>query len=72
MRWRGLRRDDTHIGKLMHDFSCTNPDDMNYANLHGTPVFEKAEARHHNTTLLNKMIVTNKFNSLLSSVRSIH
>lgn len=43
MHWRGLRRDDTPIGKLMYDFSCTNPDDMNYANLHGTPVFEKAE-----------------------------
>lgn len=72
MHWHGLRRDDTPIGKLMYDFSCTDPDDMNYDNLHGTPVFEKAEALLHNATLLNKMIVTNKFNSLLSSVRSIH
>lgn len=23
-------KDDTDLGKLMHDFSCSNPDDMNY------------------------------------------
>jgi len=26
----GKYRDDNEIGRLMHDFSCTNPDDMNY------------------------------------------
>lgn len=26
----GAYRDDTPIGKLMHDFSCTNPSDMHY------------------------------------------
>ena len=26
----GAYRDDSPIGKLMHDFSCTNPADMNY------------------------------------------
>ncbi len=26
----GKYRDDDEIGKLMHDFSCTDPDDMNY------------------------------------------
>ena len=26
----GKYRGDDEIGKLMHDFSCTNPDDMNY------------------------------------------
>lgn len=26
----GKYRGDDKIGKLMHDFSCTNPDDMNY------------------------------------------
>lgn len=26
----GAHRDDTPLGKLMHDFSCTNPADMNY------------------------------------------
>ena len=26
----GSYRDDTPIGKLMHDFSCTQPADMNY------------------------------------------
>lgn len=26
----GQYRGDDEIGKLMHDFSCTNPDDMNY------------------------------------------
>ena len=24
-------KDDTALGKLMHDFTCTNPDDMNYS-----------------------------------------
>lgn len=26
----GAYRDETPIGKLMYDFSCTNPEDMNY------------------------------------------
>lgn len=26
----GEYRDDTPLGRLMHDFSCTDPDDMNY------------------------------------------
>ena len=26
----GKYRGNDEIGKLMHDFSCTNPDDMNY------------------------------------------
>ena len=26
----GAYRDDTPLGKLMHDFSCTQPSDMNY------------------------------------------
>ena len=26
----GKYRGDDEIGRLMHDFSCTNPDDMNY------------------------------------------
>ena len=26
----GQYRDDTEIGRLMHDFSCWDPDDMNY------------------------------------------
>lgn len=26
----GKYRGDNEVGKLMHDFSCTNPDDMNY------------------------------------------
>lgn len=26
----GAYRDDTPLGKLMHDFSCSNPGDMNY------------------------------------------
>ena len=29
----GTYRGDDEIGKLMHDFSCTNPDDMNYETL---------------------------------------
>lgn len=27
----GSWRDESPVGRLMHDFSCTNPDDMNYA-----------------------------------------
>jgi len=27
----GAWRDDSPVGKLMHDFSCTDPDNMNYA-----------------------------------------
>lgn len=27
----GSWRDESPIGRLMYDFSCTNPDDMNYA-----------------------------------------
>ena len=26
----GENRDETPLGRLMHDFSCTNPEDMNY------------------------------------------
>ena len=26
----GKYRGDDKVGKLMHDFSCTDPDDMNY------------------------------------------
>lgn len=29
----GQIKDDTPLGKLMHDFSCTNPEDMNYKEL---------------------------------------
>ena len=29
----GKYRGSDEIGKLMHDFSCTNPDDMNYETL---------------------------------------
>lgn len=29
----GKYRGNDAVGKLMHDFSCTNPDDMNYGTL---------------------------------------
>lgn len=29
----GEIKDDTPLGRLMHDLSCTNPDDMNYKEL---------------------------------------
>ena len=29
----GENRDETPLGRLMHDFSCTNPEDMNYQTL---------------------------------------
>ena len=29
----GKYRGNDEVGKLMHDFSCTNPDDMNYETL---------------------------------------
>ena len=39
----GAYRDDSEIGKLMHDFSCWNPDEMNY------PLMEEA-ARYYKET----------------------
>ena len=29
----GENREETPLGRLMHDFSCTNPEDMNYQTL---------------------------------------
>lgn len=34
-------KDDTDLGKLMHDFCCTNPDDMNYEILSTTARYYK-------------------------------
>ena len=40
----GEYRDDSDIGKLMHDFACANPDDMKYDILAGkTRYFKKNE-----------------------------
>lgn len=36
-------KDDTELGKLMHDFSCSNPDDMNYKVLAATARYFKEE-----------------------------
>ena len=36
-------KDDTELGKLMHDFSCSNPDDMNYKVLATTARYFKEE-----------------------------
>lgn len=40
----GAYRDDSSIGKLMHDFSCTQPKDMNYKLLADRSRFLKEEA----------------------------
>ena len=37
----GEYRDDTPLGKLMHDFSCWNPEDMNYALMEETTRYYK-------------------------------
>ena len=37
----GQYRDDSEIGKLMHDFSCWDPDDMNYDLLKETTRYYK-------------------------------
>ena len=34
-------RDDSDLGKLMHDFNCSNPDDMNYQVLAQTARYYK-------------------------------
>lgn len=36
-------KDDTELGKLMHDFSCSNPDDMNYKVLAATARYFKED-----------------------------
>lgn len=36
-------KDDTDLGKLMHDFRCINPDDMNYKVLSATAKFYKED-----------------------------
>lgn len=37
----GECRDDSDIGRLMHDFSCKNPDEMNYTLLRETAKYYK-------------------------------
>ena len=37
----GEYRDDTPLGKLMHDFSCWNPEDMNYSLMEETTRYYK-------------------------------
>lgn len=36
-------KDNSELGKLMHDFSCTNPDDMNYSVLADTARYYKED-----------------------------
>lgn len=41
----GQYRGDNEIGRLMHDFSCTNPDDMNYDVLAGKARYFKQDEK---------------------------
>lgn len=41
----GKYRGDNEIGRLMHDFSCTNPDDMNYDVLAGKARYFKQDEK---------------------------
>lgn len=63
----GAYRDDTPLGKLMHDFSCTQPADMNYGILaeraryfkeskEGVAIMCKAMEEMRNQTLKDGMI----------------
>ena len=63
----GAYRDDTPLGKLMHDFSCTQPSDMNYGILaeraryfkeskEGVAIMCKAMEDMRNQTLKDGMI----------------
>lgn len=63
----GAYRDDTPIGKLMHDFSCTQPSDMNYGVLaerarffkeskEGVAIMCKAMEEMRNETLKEGMV----------------
>ena len=36
-------KDDSELGKLMHDFTCSNPDDMNYQVLAQTARYYKED-----------------------------
>lgn len=41
----GAYRGDSDIGKLMHDFNCWNPDDMNYAEMKEVTRFYKEDPK---------------------------
>ncbi|MCM1180986.1 MAG: hypothetical protein NC347_12055, partial [Clostridium sp.] len=41
----GKYRGDDEIGKLMHDFSCTEPDDMNFEELAGRARYFKKDEK---------------------------
>ena len=41
----GAYRDDSDIGKLMHDFGCWNPDDMNFDLMKQTAKFYKEDPK---------------------------
>ena len=41
----GQYRGDSAIGRLMHDFSCWNPDDMNYDLLKETTRYYKEDPK---------------------------
>lgn len=47
-------KDDSELGKLMHDFSCTNPADMNYPVLADTARYYK-EDKEGITTMCKAM-----------------
>lgn len=51
-------KDDTELGKLMHDFSCSNPDDMNYKVLAATARYfkEDKEGIRAMSRVMEKMI----------------
>lgn len=51
-------KDDTELGKLMHDFSCSNPDDMNYMVLAATARYfkEDKEGIRAMSRVMEKMI----------------
>lgn len=60
-------KDDTDLGKLMHDFCCINPDDMNYKILSTTVKYykEDKEGLYVMGRVMEEMINDEKKNSAL-------
>lgn len=60
-------KDDSNLGKLMHDFSCINPDDMNYEVLATTVRYykEDKEGIYIMSGVLEEMITDDRKNTAI-------
>ena len=63
----GAYRDDTPLGKLMHDFSCTQPSDMNYGILAERARYFKESKEGRNVLSMSMHMITRKFEQIKST-----